>query len=452
MFASPAAGAGASDSIGSIGGGGDGETGEVGDLFADMSGNFGDPSASKRGSADDQGEDGGDGGGGGSGSGGDGGGDGDEGNSQHTAMNIDAVMAAFGQDGGEEDASGSAEDRDNDRHTAVNMGDVVAELGRQSTGGGGGRPKRRETADKDGLESLFGSSVGSPESSSAGFDCAESPGSGTAAGGDGDGREADGRRGFEDATAEVPGSWSAIMDTPEPATHHHKNKRRETADASNLQGLLSDSPEGAVPSPSPSPVAGTAARAAGAGDPSSSGADPRQQQQGYASTEPEPSPLGAVTASAAAAAVAVATPGSERSSATAVSMKGMLELASPPGAPSGVRDAGAAEGEQQQQHGGGAVVVTTPRQDGRFGSSQDDGGRDSGRTAGNGSVLGLLDSTPSPGGGLDQSVADGSALRGRTLARMYDSSSAGGSSVSEAKDTVSQRAGCGRVFFGAWSF
>lgn len=46
-------------------------------------------------------------------------------------------------------------------------------------------------------------------------------------------------------------------------------------------------------------------------------------------------------------------------------------------------------------------------------------GRESEETAGDAPVQELLECTPSPGGGLDQSVADGSALREKTLARMY---------------------------------
>ena len=141
------------------GGGGEGETGEVGDLFADMPADNG------------------------------GGGDENEGNSQHTATNIDAVMAEFGQGGGggggDEEVSRTAEEKDSndDQHTAINMDSIVAELGHESSGGGGGRRKRRETADKDGLESLFGSSAGSPAPSSA-LDHTESPGSGSSVAGD----------------------------------------------------------------------------------------------------------------------------------------------------------------------------------------------------------------------------------------------------------------------------
>ena len=400
------------------GGGGEGETGEVGDLFADMPADNG------------------------------GGGDENEGNSQHTATNIDAVMAEFGQGGGggDEEVSRTAEEKDSndDQHTAINMDSIVAELGHESSGGGGGRRKRRETADKDGLESLFGSSAGSPAPSSA-LDHTESPGSGSSVAGD-DGADRRGG-GVEDATAEVAGSWAAITDTPEPALYK-KDKRRETADASDLQGLLFGSPEGGVASPSPA--------AEGFCSPAAAVAPPQQQRQGSADSagpseraaeeQQQPSPLGA--------AEAAATPGSERSSATAVSMRGVLELASPPaGAPADVDVRDAAE-EEEYVVGVGGVAVTTPQQhDGRFGGSEGgggggggsgSGGKDSGRTAGNGSVLGLLDSTPSPGGGLDQSVADGSALRGRSLARMYDSSSGGGgssrggSSIASAKDSVSE--------------
>ena len=50
--------------------------------------------------------------------------------------------------------------------------------------------------------------------------------------------------------------------------------------------------------------------------------------------------------------------------------------------------------------------------------------RESTETASVVSVLGLLECTPSPAGGVDQSVADGSALRGKSLARFYDDADA----------------------------
>lgn len=70
--------------------------------------------------------------------------------------------------------------------------------------------------------------------------------------------------------------------------------------------------------------------------------------------------------------------------------------------------------------------ASTPRGGAAGGSGSGGGGgrnwdrRESVGTASVGSVLGLLECTPSPGGGMDQSVADGSALRGKTLARLYD--------------------------------
>lgn len=62
--------------------------------------------------------------------------------------------------------------------------------------------------------------------------------------------------------------------------------------------------------------------------------------------------------------------------------------------------------------------------------------RDSIETAGAASILGLLESTPSPGGGLDQSVADGSALRGKKLAKLYDGGGGGGVARGGADATV----------------
>lgn len=59
------------------------------------------------------------------------------------------------------------------------------------------------------------------------------------------------------------------------------------------------------------------------------------------------------------------------------------------------------------------------------------GRRGSGETADIGPMLGLFESTPSPSGGLDQSLADGSALRFKALARMFH----GGSSASKAADS-----------------
>ena len=76
--------------------------------------------------------------------------------------------------------------------------------------------------------------------------------------------------------------------------------------------------------------------------------------------------------------------------------------------------------------------ASTPR-DGVAGGSGSGGGggrnldrRESVGASSVGSVLGLLECTPSPGGGLDQSVADGSALRGKTLARLYDDADGNG--------------------------
>ncbi len=374
---------------GNASGGRDGETGEIGDLLNGLSGDEGEGGSSRaadESAATDEG-----------GEGEDDEHDNGGSNGQHTATNIDAMFAEF-ERGDDEDAGGG--------------------------GRGTDRKSRRLTADKGDFQSLLGSLESPASSSAAALGAAGTPAS-----------DSGSMVAEDDATAqEVPaGSWGAL-DTPE-ACVHRRGKRRETADASELQNFF-QSPTGITPTASPAAVPAAAAETTGAevgGSPSNG------QQQGAAPVEP--SGLDAATSSSplGAGAAAAATPESERSSATALSMMGVFEPASTPGGPSMATSARArdavAEGETGgapylREDGGGATM--TPRLDGGVG----DGGKDSGRTAGNGSVLGLLDSTPSPGGGLDQSVADGSALRGRSLARFYPGGSDGGSSGLAAKSEV----------------
>lgn len=331
-----------------------------------------------------------------------------------------AEIEQGGDDVGGGDGDDGASEREN-QHTAVNMDNVVAGLERGSDDDtGDNRNERRMTAERFDVESLLGS-MESPALSSAPGGAAKTPES-SVAGGDGRGE----RRGLFDSSTpeEAAGLRDAIDTTPEePAAVvlQKKGSRRETADASELQDLF-ETAGGA----SPSPV-----------HPTSDGQQDRQRQQQQGAVELESSGPGAGGYSTVGA--AAATPaGSDRSNATALSMHGMFESASPTTGESpavravaeeeagkvGQGGKGSSTGEAE---GGGGGGMTTPKLGNRFGASTKDGaggsgsgGKDSGRTAGNGSVLGLLDSTPSPGGGLDQSVADGSALRGRTLARLYD--------------------------------
>lgn len=406
LFHSPGTPSGAPGSTGGGGGGSiassgrGGETGEVGDLLNDLSGDEGGSSrAGDESAAADEGGNG-------------------TSNGQHTATNIDAMFAEF-ERGDDEDAGGGGGDR---------------------RGRGTDRKSRRLTADKSDFQSLLGSLESPAASPAAALGSAGTPAS-----------DSDSMIAGDDATAQdVPaGSWGAL-DTPE-ASVHRREKRRETADASELQNFF-QSPTAITPASSPAAVPaapGTTGAEAGGSSPrlsppaACSPSPSGGQRQGAAPAEasgPEaatsPSPHGG-SASAAAA----ATPRSERSSATAASMKGVFAVASPPGRASPVAEGEKGGAPQLREDGGGATM--TPRFDGRFGGSSTgggdgdgDGGKDSGKTAGNGSVLGLLDSTPSPGGGLDQSVADGSALRGRTLARFYPGGSDGGSSGVAAKSEV----------------
>lgn len=90
------------------------------------------------------------------------------------------------------------------------------------------------------------------------------------------------------------------------------------------------------------------------------------------------------------------------------------------------------EGHVSSPHGGG-------RGGGGGGGVRNMDRRESVETASAGSVLGLLECTPSPGGGLDQSVADGSALRGKSLARLYDDADATDSDTDSPVQGVSRR-------------
>jgi len=363
LFGSPGTPRGATGSAGGGGnasGGADGETGEVGDLFNDLSGDEGGSfrHADESSAAVEA-----DGGGGGD--------DHEHGNSgssssgQHTATNIDAVFAEFEQ-GDDEDVGGGGGGGDGmkEQHAPINMDCAAEEIGRESGGGvrgvrGTDRKSRRLTADKGDFQSLLGS-LESPASSAAALGAAGTP----AAGSDSmvaEDDETGGHGGAEDTTAQVvrAGSWGAL-DTPE-ASVHRREKRRETADASELQNFF-QSPTGVTPTSFP--AASAAATAAGAMDtevgassssrrsppaasPSNGQQQQRQRQLGAAQAAPSGSDPR--TSSSPISAAAAATPGSGRSSATAVSMKGVFELASPPGQPTTSASARGAAAEQRRR-------------------------------------------------------------------------------------------------------
>ncbi|CBJ48558.1 expressed unknown protein [Ectocarpus siliculosus] len=190
-----------------------------------------------------------------------------------------------------------------------------------------------------------------------------------------------------------------------------KKKRRNTAEKLTVDSLLGSLDSPPVQSSGGTRLAGTPRDSAEGGGATPLGA---AEPSGVAATSEQPAVLLPKAAADAVAlgdgssslassspgeqgAAAAATPGSGRSGATAVSMRGVFEPISP-------SLGGSADGEGVPV-GGGCVV--TPRFDRRVSGSVGGGRKDSGGTAGNGSVCGLLDSTPSPGGGLDQSFGEG---------------------------------------------
>lgn len=320
---------------------------------------------------------------------------------QYTAMNVDAVMAELESDG----LRGRGEVRGcDDRPTAVDMDARVAELAGGGGGGGtGGKKKRRNTAEKLTVDSLLESLDSPPVQSSSGTRLAETPRDSAEGGG---------------ATPEGAAEPSGVDATSEQRPvllpkAGKRSSRRDTVDPSDFQDLLQD-PDMVTPTSSPAAITAVAADAVALGDGSSSLAASSPGEQGAA---------------------AAATPGSGRSVATAVSMRGVFEPICP-------SLGGFAEGERLPVGGGGVV---TPRFDRRVSGSGGGGRKDSGGTAGNGSVCGLLDSTPSPGGGLDQSFGEGEGrgklppMTGRAgaIAAILDSGTRGGrSSAKAAKNAV----------------
>ncbi|CAN0478582.1 unnamed protein product, partial [Ectocarpus sp. 8 AP-2014] len=373
-FHSPNADSAASGISGTPGSG-SGETGDVGNLLADLSANSMISSAGGEVELDQ--------------------GSAEEDDGQYTAMNVDAVMAELESDG--MGGRGGLRDCD-DRPTAVDMDARVADLAGGGGGGGTGRKKRRNTAEKLTVDSLLGSLDSPSVQSSGGTRLAETP-QDSAEGG-----------GATPVGAPEPSGVDTTSEQPDVLLPKagKRSSRRDTVDPSDFQDLLQD-PDMVTPTSSPAAIAAAAADAVALGDGSSSPTASSPGEQGAA---------------------AAATPGSGRSGATAVSMRGVFEPISP-------SLGGSADGEGVPV-GGGCVV--TPRFDRRVSGSVGGGRKDSGGTAGNGSVCGLLDSTPSPGGGLDQSFGEGAGrgklppMTGRAgaIAAILDSGTRGGRSSAKA--------------------
>lgn len=320
----------------------------------------------------------------------------EEDDGQFTAMNVDVVMAELESDGlggGRGNVRGG-----DDRPTAVDMDARVAELA-GGGGGTGGKKKRRNTAEKLTVDSLLGSLDSPVQPSSSGTRLAETP------------RDSAEGGGSAPEGAVEPSSVDAASEPPAVVLPKagKRSSRRDTVDPSDFQDLLQD-PDMATPTSSPAATtAGAAADAMALGADSSSLAASSPGKHGAAEA---------------------ATPGSGRSGATAVSMRGVFEPISP--------SVGGSADEEDVPVGARGVV--TPRFDRRVSGSGGGGRKDIGGTAGKGSVCGLLDSTPSPGGGVDQSFGEGEgrgklpAMTGRAgaIAAILDSGTRGRNSGAKA--------------------
>ncbi|CAM9827028.1 unnamed protein product [Scytosiphon promiscuus] len=199
------------------------ETGDVGDLFSDLSTSESAAGDSERRPAGVNGVE----------------GDSGRGDDQHTAANIDAVMAEVREGDGVGNAAAESEEESGDQIAAVDMDDVVAGLGQR--GGGkeqaGGPQARRMTAENFAVDSLFDATPTPPKRASA-FSPVEHPESGGSVG------EAGVQARKRSEASMVGGRHSAAPKASK------RPARRETADPSDLEDLLRN-PGGVSPLASP---------------------------------------------------------------------------------------------------------------------------------------------------------------------------------------------------------
>lgn len=211
-------------------------------------------------------------------------------------------------------------------------------------------------------------------------------------------------------------------ETPESSARKKlkRSSRRDTADFTDFQDLL-NTPESATP-PTTATSRDVDIKGAKRG---ASGVEPAGKgSSGPHASEQSPTLGGGGGRRGGGGGTAVPREGSHdlderRDSGETASVPDLL----------GLFERGSEDSSARYEADGSALCAEGRASSPRGGGGGGDGGRNwDGResvgTASVGSVLGLLDCTPSPGGGLDQSVADGSALRGKSLARLYEDADA----------------------------